>query len=241
MQREMRKAFPFFVGYTMVCMPDFIIFHCYPVINILIASFFMLKIGLTGGIGSGKTTVAKVFESLGIPVYYADDAAKRLLNTNELLKASVIEHFGEAAYHDGQLDRKYLAGIVFSNKEKLDLLNSLTHPVTIKDAEDWMNQQTTPYAVKEAALLFESGAGDKLDYIIGVYAPQHIRIKRVMNRDKMSTEEVLKRISRQIDEEMKMKLCNFVIRNNDEQLVLPQIISLHQQLLSLATAPLAAG
>ncbi|MCX6319677.1 MAG: dephospho-CoA kinase [Bacteroidetes bacterium] len=200
----------------------------------------MLKIGLTGGIGSGKTTVAKVFESLGIPVYYADDAAKRLLNTNESLKASVITHFGEAAYHQGQLDRKYLAGIVFSNKEKLDLLNSLTHPVTIKDAEDWMDQQTTPYAIKEAALLFESGAADKLDYIIGVYAPQHIRIKRVMTRDKMSTEEVLKRISRQIDEEMKMKLCNFVIRNNDEQLVLPQVMSLHQQLLSLATEPLSA-
>ncbi|MBL7730567.1 MAG: dephospho-CoA kinase, partial [Chitinophagaceae bacterium] len=183
----------------------------------------MLKIGLTGGIGSGKTTVARVFETFGIPVYYADDAAKRLLNENTELKAAVILHFGEAAYQNGQLDRKYLANIVFSNKEKLDLLNSLTHPITIRDAEEWMNKQQTPYAVKEAALLFESGAAEKLDYVIGVYAPQHVRIKRVMDRDGLSTEEVLKRISRQIDEEMKMKLCNYVIRNNDRELVLPQV------------------
>lgn len=192
----------------------------------------MLKIGLTGGIGSGKTTVAKIFETLGIPVYYADDAARHLLNSNPTLKEAVIQHFGEAAYQDGVLDRKYLAAIVFSNKEKLDLLNSITHPVTIKDAEDWMATQTAPYAIKEAALLFESGASEKLDYIIGVYAPQHLRIKRVMKRDNMDTQEVLRRISRQIDEEMKMKLCNFVIKNNDEQLVLPQVIALHERLLS---------
>jgi dephospho-CoA kinase len=194
----------------------------------------MLKIGLTGGIGSGKTTVAKVFESLGIPVYYADDAAKRLLATNESLKAAVKEHFGEAAYRNNEPDRKYLAGIVFNNKEKLDLLNSLTHPVTIKDAEDWMSKQHSPYAIKEAALLFESGAAEKLDYVIGVYAPQHIRIKRVMARDQLNTDDVLKRISRQIDEELKMKLCNFVIRNNDEQLILPQIMALHEKLLEMA-------
>lgn len=195
----------------------------------------MLKIGLTGGIGSGKTTVAKVFETLDIPVYYADNAAKRLMNTDDELKAGVISHFGEAAYVNGELDRKYLAGIVFNNKEKLDLLNSLTHPVTIRDAEDWMNRQTAPYAIKEAALLFESGAAEKLDYIIGVYAPQHIRIKRVMQRDDLSTDEVLKRISRQIDEEMKMKLCNFVITNNDQELVLPQVMKLHEQFIKEST------
>lgn len=197
----------------------------------------MLKIGLTGGIGSGKTTVAKIFETLNIPVYYADDAAKRLLNTNEKLKADVIQHFGEAAYQDGELDRKYLAGIVFNNKEKLDLLNSLTHPITIRDAEEWMNRQQSPYVIKEAALLFESGAAEKLDYIIGVYAPQHIRIKRVMERDQLNTDEVLKRISRQIDEEMKMKLCNFVIKNSEEQLILPQVIALHEKLLTMSPQP----
>ncbi len=192
----------------------------------------MIRVGLTGGIGSGKTTVAKVFETLGIPVYSADDAAKRLLNTNAELKAAVISHFGEAAYVNGELDRKYLASIVFSNKEKLDQLNALTHPITLKDAEAWMQQQTAPYAIKEAAILFESGAAEHLDYVIGVYAPQHIRIKRVMDRDGLSTDEVVKRISRQIDEEMKMKLCDFVITNNDQQLVVPQVIALHEKLIA---------
>jgi dephospho-CoA kinase len=191
----------------------------------------MLKIGLTGGIGSGKSTVAKVFETLGIPVYYADDASKKLLNENDELKAAVVQHFGKEVYKNGELDRKHLASIVFNNKEKLDLLNSLTHPIVIKDAEDWMNRQTSPYAIKEAALLFESGAAEKLDYIIGVYAPQHLRVKRVMERDGLPTEEVVKRINRQIDEEMKMKLCDFMITNNDQQLVLPQIMQLHQRFI----------
>lgn len=191
----------------------------------------MLKIGLTGGIGSGKTTVAKVFEVLGIPVYYADDRAKSLMNTNASLRNSIIKHFGEASYTNGELDRKHLAGIVFNNKEKLELLNSLTHPVTIQDSEAWFAQQSTPYVIKEAALLFESGAADKLDYIVGVYAPQHLRVQRVMERDQVTVEEVMKRISRQIDEEMKMKLCNFVITNNEQQLVIPQVLELHERFI----------
>lgn len=193
----------------------------------------MIKVGLTGGIGSGKTTIAKIFGILNIPVYNADDAAKRLMNTNEKLKATIIEHFGEYSYANGELDRKYLASIVFNNKEKLDLLNSLTHPVTIEDAEKWMNKQNAPYIIKEAALLFESGAAERLDYVIGVYAPQHIRVKRVMERDKLSAEEVMKRISRQIDEEMKMKLCNFIITNNEQQLVIPQVLELDKKFREL--------
>ncbi len=189
----------------------------------------MLKIGLTGGIGSGKTTIARVFETLGIPVYYADDAAKRLMNTNDELKSQIIHHFGKESYTAGGLDRKYLASIVFSHKEKLELLNSLTHPVTIQDAQQWMNQQAAPYVIREAALLFESGAAEKLDYVIGVYAPQHIRVKRVMDRDGVSVNDVMKRISRQIDEEMKMKLCDFVITNNEQKLVLPQVLALHEK------------
>lgn len=189
----------------------------------------MLKIGLTGGIGSGKTTVAKVFETLGIPVYYADDKAKQLMNNDAMLKGSIIQQFGTDAYKNGELDRKYLAGIVFNDKEKLALLNSLIHPITISDANEWMKQQTSLYVIKEAALLFESGAAEELDYVIGVYAPQHIRIQRVIKRDKMPVEEIMKRISRQIDEEMKMKLCNFVITNNDQQLVIPQVLELHKK------------
>ncbi len=189
----------------------------------------MIKVGLTGGIGSGKTTVAKVFETIGIPVYYADDRTKHLMNTDEVLKTSIIQNFGNDTYKDGELDRKYLAAIVFNNKEKLELLNSLTHPITIRDADEWMKQQTTPYTIKEAALLFESGAAEQLDYIIGVYAPQHIRVQRVVRRDNLPVEDVMKRISRQIDEETKMKLCNFVITNNDQQLVIPQVLELDKK------------
>lgn len=193
----------------------------------------MIRVGLTGGIGSGKTTIAKLFEALNIPVYYADDAAKKLMNTNEKLKASIIQHFGEDSYKNDELDRKYLASVVFNDKKKLELLNSLTHPVTIADAEDWMNKQTAPYCIKEAALLFESGADKLLNYVIGVYAPQHIRVKRVMDRDQLSIEEVMKRVSRQIDEEMKMKLCNFVITNNEQQLVMPQVLELDKKFREL--------
>lgn len=198
----------------------------------------MLKIGLTGGIGSGKSTVAKIFETLGIPVYYADAEAKRLMNSNELLKATIRQHFGDAAYKNGELDRKHLADIVFNDPEKLELLNALIHPVTISDAEQWMQRQTAPYGIKEAALLFESGAAENLDFIIGVYAPQALRIKRVMQRDGLSADEIMKRINRQINEEMKMKLCDFVVTNNEQELLVPQVLKLHQHFTSLvSTSP----
>ena len=116
------------------------------------------KIGITGGIGSGKTTVAKVFEVLGVPVYYADAAAKRLMNENEILKGQIQYHFGKECYVNGKLNRKYLSELVFNNDEKLSLLNSIVHPITIADAQAWMQQQTAPYALKEAALIFEKGA-----------------------------------------------------------------------------------
>jgi dephospho-CoA kinase len=200
----------------------------------LTKTFCMIKVGLTGGIGSGKSTVAKVFESLGIPVYYADDATKRLMNTNDTIKTAIISQFGEATYKNGELDRKYLASIVFDDTEKLALLNSITHPVTIRDAELWMKKQNSPYIIKEAALLFESGAAEHLDYIIGVSAPENLRIERVMKRDTVSKDEVLKRITRQMEEVEKMKRCDFIITNNEQQLVIPQVISLHEKLLDIA-------
>ncbi len=195
----------------------------------------MLKIGLTGGIGSGKTTVAKVLEVLGVPVYYADDAAKQLMNTNEALKQQLIAHFGKETYFEnGELNRKHVAAIVFNNKEKLALLNSLVHPATIADAQQWFGTQTAPYAVKEAALLFESGTAEGLDYIIGVTAPLTIRLKRVMDRDHVPAEEVKRRMANQIDEQLKMKLCDFILHNNEQQLLLPQVTALHEQLLQKA-------
>lgn len=194
----------------------------------------MLKIGLTGGIGSGKSTVAKIFETLGIPVYYADAEAKRLMNSSETLKKVIRQNFGEATYENDQLNRKYLAGIVFNDPEKLELLNALIHPVTINDAEQWMQQQSAPYSIKEAALLFESGAAENLDFIVGVYAPQALRIKRVMKRDGLTADEIMKRINRQVNEEMKMKLCDFVITNNEQELLVPQVLKLHQHFSGLS-------
>ena len=189
----------------------------------------MLRIGLTGGIGSGKSVVAKVFETLGIPVYYADDAARKLMNSDKELKAAIIKNFGTGSYTNGELDRKYMADIVFNDKEKLDLLNSLTHPATIRDAEEWINKQSSAYIIKEAALLFESGADKHLDYVIGIDAPLKLRIKRVMARDGTSKEEIMKRINRQMDEKKKMKRCDFVIINDEQQLVIPQVIKFHKK------------
>jgi len=196
----------------------------------------MLRIGLTGGIGSGKSTVAQIFEVLGIPVYYADAEAKRLMNSDTELKNSIIKNFGEDAYKDGLLNRAFLSTIVFSNQEKLTLLNSLVHPATIKDGEAWMEKQITPYAIHEAALIFEAGVAQRLDYVIGVSAPLPLRLKRAMSRDKVTKDEIIKRMQRQIDEETKMKLCDFVIINDEQQLLILQVIDLHNKLLTLRSS-----
>jgi len=194
----------------------------------------MLKIGITGGIGSGKSTVARVFETLGIPVYYADDAAKRLMQEDPELKKQIISLFGESAYKDGELNRSYISGQAFSNPEKVKALNALVHPATISDAKSWMAKQQSPYALKEAALIFESGSEKELDYVIGVSAPEEIRIRRVMERDGSSREAILQRIQNQMNEEEKMKRCHFIIQNGDDQLVIPQVMALHKQLLALS-------
>ena len=194
----------------------------------------MLRIGITGGIGSGKSTVAKVFEVLGIPVYYADDVAKRLMNEDEELKQIIKKHFGNEVYKDGRLDRKKLAEIVFNSPEKLELHNKFVHPATIKNAERWMQEQTTLYSLKEAALIFESGAQEHLDYVIGVTAPAPLRILRTMQRDAVTREEVLARMDKQMDEEIKMRLCDFIIKNDEQEMLLPQVLELHEKLLSLA-------
>jgi len=194
----------------------------------------MLKIGLTGGMGSGKTTVSKIFSVLGIPVFYADDIAKTIMNEDERLKQSIIHLFGSEAYVNNQLNRKYIASIVFKDKYKLDQLNALVHPVTIAAADKWMHEQTTAYVIKEAALMFEAGAAAHLDYVIGVYAPQHLRLQRVMHRDGATREDVLARMNRQLDETIKMKLCDFVVVNDEQQAVLLQVLSLHQNFLNMA-------
>lgn len=190
--------------------------------------------GLTGGMGSGKTTVANIFKVLGIPVFDADTEAKQLMESNPVLQTKILEKFGPSAYVDGRLNRKYLSSIVFNDPFQLELLNSLVHPFTITAAELWANKQETPYIVKEAALFFEAGSAEGLDYMIGVYSPQPVRIKRVMNRDKLTRKEVLARMQWQIQEEIKMRLCDFVIINDEQQLLIPQVIKLHDRFLKEA-------
>ena len=192
----------------------------------------ILKVGITGGIGSGKTTIAKVFEVLGIPVYYADDEAKRLMNEDEILKEKIQSHFGKECYLDGTLNRKWLSNLVFNNDEKLSLLNSIVHPATILAAQVWMQQQTSPYALKEAALIFETGSQQQLDYVIGVFTPVPMRMQRVIQRDGLSQEEVKNRMDKQMEETTKMRLCDFVITNDEQELVIPQVLAIHETLLS---------
>lgn len=196
----------------------------------------MLKVGITGGIGSGKSVVARIFEVIGIPVFYADDAAKRLMNEDPALKEQIKAHFGDQSYRDQQLDRAYLASVVFNDPAKLELLNSLVHPATISDADKWMNALNHPYAVKEAALIFESDAHKNLDYVIGVKAPYSLRLQRAMQRDELTREAVEARMNKQMDEDRKMELCDFLVNNDETELLIPQVIALHEKLLEKAAA-----
>lgn len=195
----------------------------------------MIRIGITGGIGSGKSVVAGIFSVLGIPVFDADKAARQIMETDETLRAAIIGKFGEASYQEGHLNRKHIASVVFNDPYQLELLNSLVHPAAIAAADQWALQQSAPYVVKEAALFFEAGSATGIDHMIGVYAPQHIRIKRVMDRDGITREEVLARMSRQIQEEIKMRLCDFVVINDEQQLLLPQVLELHERFLREAS------
>ena len=194
----------------------------------------MLKVGLTGGIGSGKSTVAAIFETLGIPVYYADKEAKRLMIEDDSLIQSIKKLLGGESYINGILNREYIAAIVFNDSKKLEQLNQLIHPLTVADSLKWMSQQTTPYSIKEAALIFESNSESHLDVIIGVSAPESLRIKRVMDRDKIDEASVIKRMSRQMSETEKIKRCDFVIHNDESNLLTPQVIRTHETLVKLA-------
>jgi len=193
----------------------------------------MLKIGITGGIGAGKSTVAGIFKVLGVPVFDADATAKNILNTNPVLRDQIAATFGSESYKNGLLDKKYLATLVFNNPDELAKLNALVHPATIAAADKWASRfLDRPYIIKEAALLFEAGTNVGLDYIIGVTAPVELRIKRVMDRDQVSREEVLSRMQHQLDDTEKMKRCNFVIDNSDASLVIPQVLALHAKFIS---------
>ena len=183
-------------------------------------------IGLTGGIGSGKSVVAKIFTTLGIPVFNADEAAKQIMQTSPEIKAKLIEQFGSSIYDASGLQKEKLAAIVFKDPFQLQLLNAIVHPVTIQAAKDWAAKQTSPYVIKEAALIFESAAADGLFKVIGVTSPLSLRIQRVMQRDGVSKEQVEARMQHQISDTIKMRLCDYVIENNNQQMLIPQVLEL---------------
>ncbi|GAA3958947.1 dephospho-CoA kinase [Mucilaginibacter dorajii] len=196
----------------------------------------MLKIGLTGNIGSGKTTVAKVFELLGIPVFYADDEAKKVMVTDAILIDAIKQAFGQKSYFaDGSLNRKHIAAIVFNNPTELEKLNALVHPAVFRAFDKLeANAKGAPYIIREAAILFESGSYKTCDRTLIVTAPLEKRMARVVERDGISQTEVQKREARQMPEEEKKKLADDIIINDDIQLVIPQVVALHSQYLSLA-------
>ena len=192
----------------------------------------MIAVGITGGIGSGKTYVCRFFEELGIPVYYADLRAKKLMNTNKALIKEISKLFGENAYtNDGDLNRKMIGDLVFNDRELLDQLNALVHPAVRKDSMDWLKTQEengAPYALKEAALLFESDSYEDLDRIIVVTAPTKVRIKRVMERDGVDEESVKARMENQWPEEKLIEKADFLIINDGERSVEEQVNQLHE-------------
>ena len=193
-----------------------------------------MKIGITGGIGSGKSTVCKIFEVLGIPVYYADDRAKWLMNNDKKLIEGVKSVFGNEAYHDGTLNRPFIADIVFNDKSKLAELNALVHPAVFQDGVAWNEANANaPYTLKEAAILFESGSYLTVDKIITVFTPKEIRIKRVLMRDDTTREAIEARMDKQMPEEEKIERSDFVIHNDDEHSLIEQVLKIHTEILNL--------
>ena len=195
----------------------------------------MYSVGLTGGIGSGKSTVARVFGVLGIPVFNADDESKRLLGENGSLKQAVITAFGESVYPNGDLDRAALASIVFGNPEALARLNAIAHPALRKRFSQWVDQQRSPYVLLEAALLVDTGWYKSFDQLIVVSAPEEERTKRVMARDGISAEQVHLRMRNQVSDEQRSHVANMVIENNGKEMIIPQVLALHERLLVKAS------
>jgi dephospho-CoA kinase len=197
-----------------------------------------LLVGITGGIGSGKSTVCKLFSLLGIPVYTADNRAKWLMAQDAELQNQISSTFGTESYlANGELNRAFLAETVFPNPEKITELNALVHPVVRKDFEQWITQQSAPYLIKEAALLFETGAAKELDYVINVSSPLRVRMARILLRDPHRSEEQVNQIiNQQLPDEEKNALADFCIKNTDNKLLIPQVLEVHAQLLSFATS-----
>lgn len=180
----------------------------------------MITIGLTGGIGSGKTTIAQWFQEKGIPVYNSDLEAKKLMNENEDLIQQLIELFGDETYKNGEYNRSYVASKVFNDKELLNQLNAIVHPAVFKHFDEWLDNQNSSFVVKEAAILFESGSYKDCDYIISVIADEEIRIDRVAKRDQLNEDQIRDRMKSQWTDEQRIEKSDFIIENNKDLNVL---------------------
>ncbi|MGY3054791.1 dephospho-CoA kinase [Pedobacter sp. UYEF25] len=199
----------------------------------------MYKVGITGGIGSGKTLVCNVFRQLDVSVFFADDAAKRLMTTDKTLMEEVKSAFGRESYfNDGKLNNKWIANIVFNNSAALEKLNAMVHPAVFRDFKHWCNNvdKKVPYVVKEAALLFESGSDKMCDVTVVVLAPLTLRLDRVIQRDKVSMEQVMARVEKQFTDEHKASLADFQITNDDKHSLIEQVLALHNRFLKIASA-----
>ena len=190
----------------------------------------MKRIGITGGIGSGKTTVCEVFKALQIPVYHADDRARRLMDAPGPLREQLVRRFGGDIYTPEGLDRRRFAAILFADKEAVRQVDELVHPAVMADFADWAEAQAAPYVLHEAAILFETGLYRQFDANILVTAPAEIRIQRVTARDACGPEAVMQRMQHQWDDAQKQPLADYVIQNDNVQLIVPQVMRIHAQL-----------
>ena len=190
----------------------------------------MMVVGLTGGIGSGKSTIAKEFAALGIAVFNSDEQAKALIATDTQVKERIIAAFGEEAYQNGEYNRAYIAQIVFNNSEKLAILNGIVHPALAEYFKQWAKKQTSPYVLKEAAILFESGSYKDCDYIITVTAPEEVRIARVMARDHCTEAQVRARMAQQWSDAQRIALSDAVIENVDLESAKEQVKRINEEL-----------
>ncbi len=191
----------------------------------------MKVIGLTGGIGSGKSTVARMFELLDVPVYYADQEAKRLMTSSTTLKLGIVQLFGEKAYINNKLNRRYIADVVFRDKVKLGALNALVHPEVRKHFLQWVDAQQAPYVIQENPLIFEKNDQELFDKVIIVTADKEVKIQRIIDRDGLSKDQVLDRMANQLDDTEKTELADFVISNESLENTKAQVNRIHHQLI----------
>ena len=190
-----------------------------------------LKLGVTGGIGSGKTSVCRVFTILGIPVFSTDHEARKIMNNDKGIIQGINSIAGKDLYHNGDLDRKELASLIFNNNALLEKVNSLVHPIVFDHFSRWRKEQTAPYVILEAAILFESGASNLVDKIVTIVAPIEERLNRVIQRNTLSRDQVLERMRNQMDDESRIKLSDYVIYNSENDMIIPAVLKIHEDIL----------